>query len=689
MPPIAEGNVRNARAFLAANREADAAACLEQSPSFEARDLHREICTRAARAALDQNERSAAAAWLDRGLALTPADPVLNFFRGNLHQDAGLGAAAVACFRHCVTADPQREEFAVNLGQALLEIGAAAEAVEVLRPFANSTNSLLNLGAAHERLGDWNASVAAYESAIRLVPTLHPAWLALGNIRAQLNDGDGALQAYNRAVALQPLSPQAHLLRGKLFTRLGRYSEAVASFCRCVALDPKNRGAQLALANARGRLCDWPDMPTLRRELIEPALQQLDGPELLTPFFLLGLPGLIDQRELLAVAAKRSARVARHASTRVDRATNARPGPLRIGYLSPDFGNHAVGNCLRTLFARHDRSRVSVHAFSLADHPEDDFRREIRAGCDSWHDLVPLADRAASQLLADQGLDLLVDLAGHTKGNRIQLFAARPAPVQVTWLGYPGTTGAPFIDYLLADEFLIPPEEEAAFSERIVRLPGSYLPTDDSIAPAAGGDSREENGLPATGFVFCAFNNAYKIEPFIFGAWMEILRQTPGSWLWLRSAGPVADANLRREATERGIDPARLHFDSRSLPRPEHLARHRAAGLYLDTHFYNAHSTAADALRAGLPVLTLPGNAFPSRVGLSLVSTLGLADELAATSRDDYIGRAVSLASTPDRLTTVRRRLADAVAKPGGLFDTTAFARKLEDVFERICQPRG
>jgi len=238
---------------------------------------------------------------------------------------------------------------------------------------------------------------------------------------------------------------------------------------------------------------------------------------------------------------------------------------------------------------------------------------------------------------------------------------------------------------LLADAHLIPPGEEAAFTERIVRLPGSYLPTDDTQSVATGHDSRAEHGLPERGTVFCAFNNAYKIEPLIFSAWMEILRRTPGSVLWLRQSGPTAEANLRREAEARGIAADRLVFEARGLAKDLHLARHRAADLYLDTHFYNAHSTAADALRAGLPVLTFPGQAFPSRVGASLLASLGLADELVATSLDDYVDRAVRLATEPERLRALRAKLAAAAGRPGGLFDTAAFARKLEDAFERLC----
>ncbi len=678
----------HARKLLAEGREADAAGWLERHPSPHADALHREIATRAATTALQNREIAAATAWLERGLSRNPANPVLNFFRGNLHLDAGHPAEAVACFRRCVAAHPRREEFVCNLGKALIDAGGYAEAITVLGALPESANAQLNVGVACGKLGDSTNAAIAYREATRLNPEMFAAWLNLGGTLDLLDELPGALAAYNRAVALCPTSARAHLERGHVFNRLKRFEDAVASFGRCLALEPNNLEARLAIANARLRLCDWQDIPSLRQAVIDPALASPCGIELLTPFFLLALPGTATQAELRLVAETRSTRFGRGAVPLRAAATIPAGRPLRIGYVSPDFGNHAVGNCLRTLFARHDRNRVSVHAFSLFAHPEDDFRSAIRAGSDTWDDLHELADRPAAEAIAAREVDVLVDLAGHTKANRIALFAYRPAPVQVTWLGYPGTTGASFLDHLLADEHLIPPEEQPAFSEHIVRLPGSYLPTDDAHDIAPGGGDRAANALPESGFVFCAFNNAYKIEPMIFGAWMEILRRTPGSVLWLRGAAPVLEANLRREAAAHGIAPARLVFDPRSLPRAEHLARHRAAGLYLDTHFYNAHSTAADALWAGLPVLTFPGRSFPSRVGLSLVSTLGLADELVATSLEDYVERAVALAATPDRLAALRVRTAEAITRPGGLFDTAAFARKLEDTFLHLAAAR-
>ncbi|MBK8478951.1 MAG: tetratricopeptide repeat protein [Opitutaceae bacterium] len=686
-PPSAPAapHLARARELVAEGRETEAVALLERHASPDADGLHRAITTRAATTALQSKEIAAATAWLDRGLTRSPADPTLNFFRGNLHQDSGHTDQAIACFRRCVAADAGREEFVCNLAHALLDTGALEEVVALCSSLPGSATAQLNLGAALDRQGRLLEAAAAFERTIALQPESFAAWLNLGGVRDRLNDSHAALAAYNRAVALHPTSARAHLDRGHTFIRLKRHEDAVASFTRALQREPDNIEAHIARASARLRLCDWTDLPTLRTQVVEPILRSPHPSRLAAPFFLLTLPGLLSQQELATVAADRARRVAL-ASTPLRAGTTVPAGrPLRIGYVSPDFGNHAVGNCLRSLFARHDRSRVSVHAFSLLPHTENEYSTALRAGVDTWDELHALGDREAAERIAAREIDVLVDLAGHTKDNRLQLFAWRPAPVQVAWLGYPGTTGAASIDWILADTHLIPPSEEHAFTEKILRLPGSYLPTDDAQTIATGHDTRAEHGLPETGTVFCAFNNTYKIEPLIFGAWMEILRRTPGSVLWLRQCPAPAAANLRREAETRGIAPPRLLFETQGLSKDLHLARLRAADLYLDTHFYNAHSTAADALRAGLPVLTLPGQTFPSRVGVGLLTTLGLTDELLAASLEDYVERAVRFAAEPERLRSVRARLGQAVAQPGGLFDTAAFARKLETAYARVC----
>ena len=684
-PPLSAAAAQLARAqqLVAEGREAEAAALLEAHPSPPSDSLHREIATRAATAALQLKEIAATTAWLDRGLARNPTDATLNFFRGNLYLDSGHAAEAAACFRNCVAADSLRPEFGVNLALALLATGAHTEAAALLERFPESSIAQLNLGHAREGLGETAAAATAYERAGRLQPDLFEAWFNLGCVRS--HDAPSALVAFTRAVAVRPTAAAAHLERGRILARLNSLPEAAVSLERSCRLDPALAQARLELAHTRQRLCDWRNHERLHDEVVAPAVAAAARGQFIDPFQLLALPGSATPAELRSVATARAARLAKGAAPLRASASIPASRPLRVGYVSPDFGNHAVGNCLRSLFARHDRTKVSVHAFSLFQHPDNDYRTALRAGADTWDELVPARPQTTAELIASREIDVLIDLAGHTQNGGLPLFAWRPAPVQVTWLGYPGTTGAEFITTLLADTHVVPSDVETAFSEKVVRLPGSYLPTDDTQTIAAGGHSRAEHGLPESGTVFCAFNNTYKIEPLIFGAWMHILLRVPGSVLWLRQCPLSTQANLRREATARGVGPERLVFEDSGLPKDRHLARHRAADLYLDTHFYNAHSTAADALRAGLPVLTFPGERFPARVGASLLNTLGLADELVATSPEDYVERAVRLACEPERLQTLHTILAHAGSQPGGLFDTAAFARKLETAFAHLC----
>ena len=676
--------IRLACQLLEEGRDAEAVACLEKLPSPAADALHRQIATRNATTALQRKDIAGAIAWLERGLARNPADPTLNFFRGNLHLDSGHVTAAIACFQHCVAAEPEREEYICNLGHALVSAGQAAAATELLAVLPDSATAQFNLGVAYEMVGDAVRAARAYERAGRLRPDCFDAWFNLGQVREQLDDPHATLAAFNRAVAVRPTDAPAHFARGRALQQMRNPADAIVSFDRATRLDPTLHAAGLAAVHARQTLCDWQALTTVRTAVVDPLLTALESGRSVNPFSLLALPAVVRPSELRRAAEIRSSRLAAGTTPSPTRPRIRRDRPLRVGYVSPDFGNHAVGHCVRSLFARHDRNRISVHGFSLVTHPSGDCRESIRGGCDTWDELPGLSDSAAATLIASREVDVLVDLAGHTLHSRLGLFAWRPAPIQVTWLGYPGTTGAPFMDALLADNVVIPPGGEDSFYEPIVRLPGCYLPCDDTQPITAEPQTRAMHGLPETGAVFCAFNNAFKIEPVIFGAWMEILRRVDQAVLWLRGGLAELETNLAREAAVRGIDPARLVFDRKGLPKDQHLARHRVADLYLDTHFYNAHTTAADALWAGLPVLTCPGATFPSRVGASLVTTLGLADELVAATLEDYVERAVRLALEPERRRALTERLATARTGPA-LFNTTAFARKLEDAYYALA----
>jgi predicted O-linked N-acetylglucosamine transferase (SPINDLY family) len=350
--------------------------------------------------------------------------------------------------------------------------------------------------------------------------------------------------------------------------------------------------------------------------------------------------------------------------------------PLRLGYVSSDFRDHPVAQLLGGLFALHDRERVHVTAYSVAAADGSDYQRRIRAGCDTFVEAAGWSHGQLARHIRADAIDVLVDLNGLTEGHRLEVFAARPAPAQVTWLGYPGTTGLDCFDAIMADGVLIHPRDEADYSEPVVRLPHCYQVNDDAQPIAEEIPTRAEAGLPEDGFVFACFNAHFKIEPTIFAAWMRILARVPGGVLWLMAAGEDAEANLRAEAARAGIDPGRLVFAQR-MPRARHRARHALAGLFLDTRYYGAHTTASDSLWSGLPLVTCPADTFASRVSASLLTTIGL-PELIAPDLAAYEDLAVALAGDPARLAELRARLWSN-RRTSPLYDTARFARDLED----------
>jgi predicted O-linked N-acetylglucosamine transferase (SPINDLY family) len=360
---------------------------------------------------------------------------------------------------------------------------------------------------------------------------------------------------------------------------------------------------------------------------------------------------------------------------------------IRIGYFSADFYDHPVAALMAETFEAHDRSRYEVTAFSFGLDTQDGMRRRMERAFDRFLDVRGKSDQDIALLARSVGIDIAVDLAGYTGGSRTGIFALRAAPIQVNYLGYPGTMGAEYMDYLIGDRTVVPEAQQRHYTEKIVYLPHSYLPHDSSRTISETVFTREELGLPPTGFVFCCFNNSYKITPSTFDSWMRILSQVENSVLWLSQNNPTAASNLRREAARRGVNAERLIFANRMASLTDHLARHRVADLFLDTLPYNAHATAIDALWAGLPVLTCVGEGFAARVAASLLTAIEL-PELITSTAEQYEELAVQLAANPQRLALIRQKLASNRLKTP-LFDTRAFTRHLEAAYARIherCQ---
>ncbi|HWX89381.1 MAG TPA: hypothetical protein VNY75_03690, partial [Rhizomicrobium sp.] len=468
--------------------------------------------------------------------------------------------------------------------------------------------------------------------------------------------------------------------RGSILLELERFDEAEKSLLCALALDPDHPDAFGCLAMAVIGACDWPKVAALMPRLLQ---EVAAGTSVVPPVAFLGQSDdLALQRRCAETNLKALLAGAPGVGTAFYTGDACDHGRLRIAYMSSNFGIHPVALHIVDLLERHDRTKFEVLGISLEPDDGSDLRGRIVKACDAFHDVAAQSDDDVAALLRDLEVDIIIDLNGQTLGWRPAILVQRPAPVQLSFLGYAGTTGADFIDYIIADAEAVPAERAAHYSEKIIHLPHSFWPSDPNrtVAPTP---SRAASGLPGDGAVFCAFNNHHKITAPVFACWMRLLAAVPASVLWLRGAPETVVRNLRREAAMHGIDSARLIFAPRVAP-DMHLARHRLADLFLDTFPYNAHSSASDALWMGLPLVTLRGQGFSARVASSLLHALNL-PELVADSLAEYESLAIALARDPVRLQTVRDKLA-ANLSVAPLFDSRRFCNDLETAYRKMWE---
>ena len=535
----------------------------------------------------------------------------------------------------------------------------------------------LNRGAALFELGRHQDAIDSYHKAIAVKPGYADAYCNLGSALQRLDRMEDALASFDEAIKLDPGHAYAFQCRGDALDRLHRLDEALADFERAIKLTPDIGIVHGARLYAKMKQCAWSGLSNEFSALAAGIERDVECSTVFAVLALTDSPAL--QRKAAEISVRENY-PARGALPELPR--RRRSGKIGIGYFSADFRNHAVATQTAGLFEAHDRSRFELTAFSFGPNVRDEMTRRMEAAFDRFIDVRGRSDADVALLARDLEVDIAVDLGGFTGHCRTEIFALRAAPLQVSYLGYPGTMGAEFIDYLVADGILIPPASRQHFREKIAYLPNSYFVNDRQRAISDRSFPREELGLPPGGFVFCCFNNSYKINPETFDAWMRILKRVEGSVLWLSKANPAAMHNLRRETEARGIRAARLIFAERMPLMEDHLARLRAADLFIDTLPYNAHSTASDALWAGVPVLTCMGEAFAGRVAASLLHAVGL-PELVTTARQQYEALAIELATDPARLGRIRRKLErNRLTTP--LFDTGLYARHLEDAYTQM-----
>jgi predicted O-linked N-acetylglucosamine transferase (SPINDLY family) len=632
-----------------------------------------------------------ALASFDQALAVRPDYAMALSNRGNTLQSLQRPVEALASYDRALAIQPDYAQALYNRGVVLRALQRPDEALAsydralAIRP--DDIDALNNRGVVLRELKRPAEALASYDRALAIKPDYVEALNNRGSALRDLQRPAEALASHDQALAIIPNHADALCNRGIALRELKRPAEALASFDRALAVEPGHRYAFAGVAYAALATCDW-----ARTEIIAGELERriAQNSAIIPPFTLLGYSN--DESLQLQCARKSIADELPVPAQPLWEGAARAHDKLRIAYLSADFRRHPVASLIVQLFELHDRARFEIVGISFGPDDQSDMRARLMRGFDQFHDVRSTSDGEVARLLNDMEVDIAVDLNGRTEDSRLGILAHRPAPVQVTYLGYPGTTGADFIDYVIADPTILPFDRQPFYSEKIVHVPECYQVNDSTRKIAAQTPTRREAGLPDDGFVFCCFNNNYKITAPVFDVWMRLLGAVEGSVLWLLQDDATQE-NLRSQAAARGIDPARLVFAPRQEPE-EHLARHRLADLFLDTLLYNAHTTASDALWAGLPLLTCKGVSFASRVAASLLYAAGL-PELATSDLAEYEAFALRLATDTALLGGFRQRLAQNRATCP-LFDTDRFRRHIESAYRMMWEmhqrgesPRG
>ena len=626
---------------------------------------------------------SEALASFERALVQASGNVLALYNCGNALAALGRYGEAVNRYMRVLAIEPAHCDACFNCANTFVELNRHDEAIplfqRVLSARADHAQAWCNLGAAFAAVRRPAQALESFERALVLRPAYAAALLNRGNTLQAVGRDAESLASYEQALATDAHSKGALANRAHLLSKLGRYEEALVCFDRLLALDPDFRDAAGGRLYAALAICEWStyaeEVERIERAIaadvrVAPALVMLavtDSPEL--------------QRRCaqLQSADVDAPGVSASPLWRGERYEHKR---LRVAYLSADFREHAVGHMTVNLFERHDRARFETYGIALEQAPGSALRQRLENAFDHFDDVGGQSDAEVARLLRSLEIDIAVDLMGLTAGCRPGIFAHRAAPVQVSYFGYAGTTGSSHIDYVIADSVVIPQADEHAYTEKVIRLPDTFFVTDGTRAVSNRTPARSECGLHEQGFVFCCFNNTYKITPPVFALWMQLLREIEGSVLWLSGTNGAAVRNLQNAATAHGVASERLVFASRVASMEDHLARYRVADLFLDTRPYNAHATAADALYAGLPVLTCTGRSFASRVCASLLNAID-AHELITSSLEEYAATALRLARNPQILRELRERL-ERGRETQPLFDTNRLRQHLEQAFFRM-----
>lgn len=578
---------------------------------------------------------------------------------------------------------PNRLSTLTNLSAVLIKQFKFIEAVEVLKKtitlYPNNEIIHLNLGNAYKDLKRFDDALNCFRTSISLNNQFSEGYLNLGNLLQDLSRFEEAISSYNSALSINYNFPEVYYSRGSLYEHLKLFDKALLDYNSALELKPNLNNLFGRILSLKSIMCNWIDYEKDINALIDSII---DNKKLSAPFPILSLS------DSLSIIKKANENWVENYSNSFLNSNQFKvrdsSKKIKIGYFSADFKEHPVGYLMAELITRHDRDKFEILGFSLDSWPESIIFNQFKTSFDQFFEVKFLSDLDIALLSRKLNVDIVVDLHGHTLGNRFGIFSYRAASIQVNFLGYPGTSGASFMDYIIADKYVVPENSKEYYSEKICYLPTCCMPYDTRKKVSRKKFLRSELDLPDNCFVFASFNNSYKITPIIFQAWMEILIQVQNSVLWISSQNQWSITNLKLEAIKFSVDPSRLIFAEKINLIEDHLERLKHADLILDTFPYNGHTTTLDCLWSGVPVLTIKGNSFPSRVASSILNTLNIT-ELITSTQKDYVLKAVDLALNPDKLKNIKAKIV-LNTKSSPLFNSSLFAKNLEHAYFLMWQ---
>jgi predicted O-linked N-acetylglucosamine transferase (SPINDLY family) len=600
--------------------------------------------------AAQRKQYSEALNYLNSALKALPKNALALSNLGNVYFELKEYDNALDAYDRSIKIDPKYEEVYSNKGNTLYELKRFDEAI------------------------------AHHDIALSLRPDYAQGWSNKGNALKELKRFDEAIAHYDKALSLNPDYAEAWSNKGNALKELKRYDEAIFHYEKALSLKPDIDWLYGDLVYAKMRMCSWVDWDNSVEVISKKVIA---NEKVSQPFALLALSDDAYLHQKCSETYSQGRTLLNSILGSIPKA--AKKERIRIAYFSPDFRDHPVSFLTSELFEIHDRDKFEIIAFSLQRAPVgDEMNLRLRKGFDRFVDVENMSDQKIAQLARDLEVDIAVDLGGHTAGNRVGIFSYRAAPIQVNWLGYPGTIGVHFIDYIVADKTIIPDQYQKFYSEKVVTLPDTYMVDDSKRIVSSKVFTRKECGLSENAFVFCCFNNDFKFNPNVLDGWSRILLATKNSILWISENNEHFRVNLIAEFQKRGVDSHRIIFAVREGLMADHLARYGLADLFLDTHPYNAHTTTVDSLKAGVPVLTRLGQSFASRVAASLLNAIGL-PELITNTQEEYEALAIELAMNPQKLAEIKLKLANnRLTAP--LFDTPLFAKNLEAAYLQMYE---